>query len=132
MLLIALFVTLVLTAHAPIVRADESAGAFHIPAFSGVAQPIWLTAADFTPGELVSISLSVPDGQTCTAVDIQSGQSTFTVDDLSVAQAIIDPSVCSTASGQWTATFNGNTGRVASAGFSITAPNRILSVPYSP
>lgn len=100
-------------------RADESAAAFPVPSVAGVAHPFWLVASDFTPDELVTITLTAPFGQTCAAVDMQTGETAFIVDDLGVVQATVDPVACAAASGVWIATFQAVSGHQALAGFSV-------------
>jgi len=65
---VALVGLVLLATGAAMTRADESAAAFPVPPVASVAHPFWLVASDFTPGELVQITLMAPSGQTCAAV----------------------------------------------------------------
>jgi len=114
---VALVGLFLLAAGAAKAQADESAAAFAVPPVAGVAHPFWLVASDFTPGEFVQITLTAPSGQTCAAVDVQTGATAFTVDDLGVVQATLDPHACAAAPGAWVATFQGASGHQAVAGF---------------
>lgn len=111
--------------------ADDSAAACRVPPVNGLSGLYWLAAADFAPGERVSVTLAAPDGQSCPASDITSGTSTFSASVFGDVQATVAPGLCTPVQGQWTVTLQGEGGRSVSTTFAF-APNQITAVPCMP